>query len=135
MNEKYVPVNDSVYDALTQLQSNLSNEYGEDITISDTIDFLGHQFFVHTGILDIAGSYMKMMAKTREKNNKPGVMGWLLQGIGLAMPEDATCFIRSNIDVPLHWVHTRWILDIQGKNMLRCLTEPGADSKASGDET
>jgi hypothetical protein len=48
----------------------------------------------------------------------------ILSMAGMSMPKDTTCFIKADIDVPIHWMSTRWLLDIEGRNILRCLTEP-----------
>jgi hypothetical protein len=41
MMERSLPVSSGVYDAVIELQKSLIDEYGDDVTISDTIDFLG----------------------------------------------------------------------------------------------
>jgi len=47
----------------------------------------------------------------------------------LNMPDDDTCFIKMDIRVPLHWVSTRWLIDIEGKNVFKCLSEPDGPKK------
>ncbi|MCJ7445422.1 MAG: hypothetical protein MUO26_13010 [Methanotrichaceae archaeon] len=47
----------------------------------------------------------------------------------LARNKDATCFVRSNVDVPFHWLHTRWLIDIQGKNVFKCMLEPEEETQ------
>ncbi len=121
MAEAYLPVSSSVYDAVTELHKKLQAAYGDDITISDTLDFLGHQFFVHQRLLDIGRIVLTRMAVDRR------VPEWLnnaLREVGLHVPQDATCFIRANIDVPIHWASTRWLLDVEGTNVIKCLSEP-----------
>ncbi len=121
MAEKYLPVKDDVYGAIIDLHMRLQEVYGDNVTISDTIDFLGHQFFVHKRLLDIAGLQLK---KTAEEKGEPGILDKMLGAIGMGMPKDTTCFIRTDIEVPLHWFSTRWLRDIEGENILKCLSEP-----------
>jgi len=121
MAEKYLPINEDVYDAVLDLQRRLQDEYGDDVTISDTIDFLGHQFFVHQRLLDVASVQLKRMAEERKE---PSVLEKVMGAVGMNMPEDTTCFIRTDIGVPLRWASTRWLLDIEGANVLKCLSEP-----------
>jgi hypothetical protein len=120
MAEKYLPIKADVYDAILDLQMRLQEVYGDDVTISDTIDFLGHQFFVHKRLLDIASVQLKRMA---EEKSEPGILDKVLGAMGMSLPEDTTCFIRTGIEVPLHWASTRWLRDIEGANILKCLSE------------
>jgi hypothetical protein len=53
MSEKYLTVIIAVYGALMELQKRLQDAYGGEVSISDTIDFLGHQSFVVQRLLDI----------------------------------------------------------------------------------
>lgn len=126
MAEKYLPVTDEVEEAVLDLRRSLQEVYGHDVTISDTIDFLGHQFFVHNRLLDIASVQLKKMA---EERGEPGIMDKMLGALGMNMPKDSTCFIRTDIEVPLHWVSTRWLRDVEGVNILKCLTEPSEDKR------
>ncbi len=130
MAEAYLPVSSSVYDAVSELHKRLQEAYGNDVTISDTLDFLGHQFFVHQRLLDIGRIVLTRMAVDRR------VPDWLndtLNEVGLHVPQDATCFLRANVDVPSHWASTRWLIDVEGANVLKCLSEPGELSE--GKET
>ena len=121
MTEKYVDLREDSYNALLDLQERLQEVYGNDVTLSDTIDFLGHQFFVHQRLLDVAGIQLEKMA---EEKTEPTMIDKILSMAGMSMPKDATCFIKADIEVPIHWMSTRWLLDIEGRNILRCLTEP-----------
>ena len=121
MSENNLPVTTDVYDAVLNLQGRLREVYGEDVTISDTIDFLGHQFFVHQRLLDIAHIQLRRMA---EEKKEPTFLEKMLGLMGMSLPDDATCFIKTDIEVPLHWMSTRWLIDIEGKNVLKCLSEP-----------
>ncbi len=121
MAEKYLPVSEDVYDAVLDLQRRLQDEYGDDVTISDTVDFLGHQFFVHQRLLDVASVQLKRMARER---TEPSFLEKVMGAVGMDMPEDTTCFIRTDIDVPLRFATTRWLIDIEGANVLKCLSEP-----------
>ncbi len=123
MADRYLPISDDVYDAVIDLQQRLQEAYGGDVSISDTIDFLGHQFFVHQRLLDVASIQLKRMAKER---SEPSIIEKVMGAVGMNMPEDATCFIRTDIDVPLRWASTRWLMDIEGSNVLRCLSEQEA---------
>ncbi len=133
--ERSLPVSSGVYDAVIELQKSLIDEYGDDVTISDTIDFLGNQYFIHLRLLDIVSDRLEKMKETEPKK-EPGMLDNVLGFLGLSRPEDNTCFIRSDIPVPVHWVGTRWLLDIQGRNVIKCLTggedkaEKGEDKKA-----
>jgi hypothetical protein len=121
MTEAYLPVSSSVYDAVSDLHKRLQEAYGDDVTVSDTIDFLGHQFFVHQRLLDIGRIALSRMSVEKR------VPGWLnetLNDVGLHVPQDATCFIRANIDVPVRWASTRWLIDVEGINVMKCLSEP-----------
>ncbi len=126
MAEKNLSVTTGVYDAVLELQEGLQEVYGEDVTISDTIDFLGHQFFVHQRLLDIARIRLQRMA---EQKTEPNLLDRMLNLMGLNMPDDATCFIKTDAQVPLHWMSTRWLIDIEGKNIFRCLSEPESPEK------
>lgn len=121
MAEKNLPVTDDVQKAVLDLQRRLQEVYGDDVTISDTIDFLGHQFFVHNRLLDIASIQLKRMA---EERGEPGLLDKMLGALGMNMPKDTTCFIRTDIEVPLRWASTRWLVDVEGVNILRCLSGP-----------
>lgn len=121
MTERELPVTEDVYAAVMDLQERLQEAYGRDVTVSDTIDFLGHQFFVHQRLLDIARLQLEWMA---EEKSEPTLLDKMLGLMGMSMPEDATCFIRANVEVPLRWMSTRWLRDVEGKNILKCLSEP-----------
>ena len=121
MTEKYVDLREDSYNALLDLQERLQEVYGSDVTLSDTIDFLGHQFFVHQRLLDVARIQLEKMA---EDKTEPTMIDKILSMAGMSMPKDTTCFIKADIEVPIHWMSTRWLLDIEGRNILRCLTEP-----------
>lgn len=125
MAEKQLPVRAEVYDAVLDLQRRLQQVYG-DVSTSDTIDFLGHQFFVHQRLLDVASVQLKRLA---EEKTEPGIIDKALGIIGRSMPEDTTCFIRTDIEPPLHWASTRWLLDIEGANVLKCISEKEKKSK------
>jgi hypothetical protein len=129
MAEKNLSVTSDVYEAVLDLQGRLQEVYGEDVTISDTIDFLGHQFFVHQRLLDIARIQLQRMA---ERKTEPNLLDKMLELVGLNMPEDATCFIKTDARVPLHWMSTRWLIDIEGRNVFKCLSEPESPEKAKG---
>ena len=120
MTEKELTVTEDVYSAVMDLQDRLREAYGRDVTLSDTIDFLGHQFFVLKLLLDIAGPQIERMAEERAE---PSLIDGLLGLMGLSMPEDATCFVRADVGVPLHWMSTRWLREIEGRNILKCLSE------------
>ena len=90
MAKKDLSVNLAVYEAVLDLQDKLQEEYGEDVTISDTIDFLGHQFFVHQRLLEVAKIQLQKLA---EEKTEPNILDKLLGLAGLNMPSDATCFI------------------------------------------
>jgi hypothetical protein len=75
MAEKYLPITEDVYDAVLDLQKRLQDEYGNNVTISDTIDFLGHQFFVHQRLLDVASVQLKRMA---EERTEPSILDKML---------------------------------------------------------
>ncbi len=126
MVEKNLPVTDDVYEAVLDLQKRLQKVYGNNVTVSDTIDFLGHQFFVHNRLLDIARVQLKKMA---EENGEPGLIDKMLGPLGMGMPKDTTCFIRTDIEVPIHWASTRWLVDVEGVNVLKCLSEPQETKK------
>jgi hypothetical protein len=122
MGEKYLPVSESVYDAVVELNRRLREVY-EDVTISDTVDYMGHHLFIYQQMLEIIRNELNRMKSQPQYDM--GVMGGVLDLVqSLAKNKDATCFIRSNIDVPFHWIHTRWLLDIQGKNVFKCMLEP-----------
>ncbi|MFB3766163.1 MAG: hypothetical protein ACE14P_13085 [Methanotrichaceae archaeon] len=126
MAEAYLPVSSSVYDAVSELHKKLQEAYGNDVTISDTLDFLGHQFFVHQRLLEIGRI---MLTRMSVDNRVPPWLNDALKEVGLHIPQDATCFIRTNIDVPGHWASTRWLIDVEGANVLKCLSKPEAKSK------
>jgi len=122
MAEAYLPVSSSVYDAVSELHKRLQETYGNDVTVSDTLDFLGHQFFVHQRLLDVGRIVLTRMAVMDKR-----VPSWLndtLKEVGLHVPQDATCFLRANVDVPSHWASTRWLIDVEGTNVIKCLSEP-----------
>ncbi len=121
MTEKYIDLREDSYNALLDLQESLQEVYGNDVTLSDTVDFLGHQFFVHQRLLDVAGIQLEKMA---DEKTEPTMIDKILSMAGMSMPKDTTCFIKADIAVPIHWMSTRWLLDIEGRNILRCLTEP-----------
>ncbi len=121
MAERELSITEDVYAAVMDLQERLQEAYGQDVTVSDTIDFLGHQFFVHQRLLDIARLQLERMAEERAE---PTLLDKMLGLMGMSMPDDATCFVRADIDVPLRWMSTRWLRDIEGKNILKCLSEP-----------
>ncbi|MDM7913461.1 MAG: hypothetical protein QUS09_10220, partial [Methanotrichaceae archaeon] len=83
MAEKYLPVKTDVYDAILDLQMRLQEVYGDNVTISDTIDFLGHQFFVHKRLLDVASVQLKRAA---EERGEPGILNKVLGAIGMSLP-------------------------------------------------
>jgi hypothetical protein len=58
-----------------------------------------------------------------EERVEPSIVDKVLGAIGMSIPADTTCFIRTDIEVPLHWASTRWLLDIEGVNILKCLSE------------
>lgn len=129
MAEAYLPVSSSVYDAVSELHKSLQEVYGSDVMVSDTLDFLGHQFFVHQRLLDIGRIVLTRMAVDRR------VPAWLndtLKEIGLHIPQDATCFIKADVNVPSHWASTRWLIDVEGANIMKCLSEP--EGKPKGNE-
>lgn len=129
MAEAYLPVSSSVYDAVSELHKRLQEAYGSDVTVSDTLDFLGHQFFVHQRLLDIGRIVLTRMAVDRRV---PDWMNNTLKEVGLHVPQDATCFIRANVEVPSHWASTRWLIDVEGANVMKCLSEP--EGKSEGKE-
>ena len=127
MAEAYLPVSSSVYDAVSELHKRLQEVYGSDVTVSDTLDFLGHQFFVHQRLLDIGRIVLTRMAVVDKR--VPDWLNDMLKDVGLHVPEDATCFLRANVDVPSHWTSTRWLIDVEGANVLKCLSEPEEKSE------
>jgi len=134
MADQYLPVTEDAYEAVLLLQRRLQDVYGEDVTISDTIDFLGHQFFVNKRLLDGARLVMSMIddetkckcfkGLTACPLDQKSLVDDVLDVFGLRRPEDPTCFIETNIEVPLHWAVTRWVLDVEAKNLVRCLSQP-----------
>lgn len=126
MTEEFIALREDAYNAVLDLQARLQEVYGNDVTLSDTIDFLGHQFFVHQKLLDVARIQLEKMA---EEKTEPTMIDKILNLAGMSMPKDTTCFIKADIEVPIHWMSTRWLLDIEGKNILRCLTEPEKQEK------
>jgi hypothetical protein len=66
MSEKYLPVTPAVYEAVMELQKRLQNVYGSEVSVSDTIDFLGHQSFVSKRLLDILSLVTIERAEERE---------------------------------------------------------------------
>jgi len=126
MAETYLPVSSSAYDAVYELHKKLQEVYGNDVTVSDTLDFLGHQFFVHQRLLDIGRIVLTRMAVD---GRVPVWLNDTLKEVGLHVPQDATCFIRANVDVPSHWASTRWLIDVEGANVLKCLSEPEEKSE------
>ncbi len=121
MTEEFIALREDAYNAVLDLQARLQEVYGNDVTLSDTIDFLGHQFFVHQKLLDVARIQLEKMA---EEKTEPTMIDKILNLAGMSMPKDTTCFIKADIVVPIHWMSTRWLLDIEGRNILRCFTEP-----------
>jgi hypothetical protein len=141
MAEKYLPLTEDVYDAVILMQRRLQDVYGGDISISDTIDFLGHQFFLNKRLLEGARMVMSMVddetkckcfkGLTACPMGQKGLVDDVLGIFGLHRPEDPTCFIETNIDVPLHWAATRWVLDVEAKNLVRCLSQPEMKTQSS----
>lgn len=129
MPEKYLPVALAVYEAVMELQKRLQDEYGGEVSISDTVDFLGHQSFVHQRLLDVLSLVTR--ERTAEQKERQGLrlMEWILGALGQELPQDSTCFIRTEISVPLHWAGTRWLRDIEGMNIISCIIEPEGEKK------
>ena len=121
MVEKELPVTEDVYAAVLDLQERLQEAYGMDVTVSDTIDFLGHQFFILKMLLDIELLQVERMAKEQAE---PSLIDKLLGLMGLSMPQDPACFVRADVGIPLHWMSTRWLREIEGENLLKCLSGP-----------
>ncbi|MDD1752670.1 MAG: hypothetical protein LUQ38_06225 [Methanotrichaceae archaeon] len=129
MAEKNLPVSESVSDAVLELHKRLQEVYGDDVTISDTIDYMGHHLFIYQQLLEIIKSELDRLRDQPQCDI--GAMKGLLDFVqSLARNKDATCFVRSNVDVPFHWIHTRWLFDIQGKNIFKCMLEPEEESKS-----
>jgi hypothetical protein len=135
MTEKYLPVTPAVYQAVIELQKRLQEEYGSEVSISEALDFLGHQSFVHQRLLEI----LSLVARERDEEQKtvrdigdkrdPGLMEWLFDALSQKLPRDSTCFIRTGVSVPLHWAGTRWLRDIEGMNILTCFLEQAGEKK------
>jgi hypothetical protein len=125
-SEKYIALREDTYNAVMDLQASLQEAYGNNVTLSDTIDFLGHQFFVHQRLLDVASFQLEKMANEK---TEPTMIDKILNLAGMSMPKDATCFIKADIAVPIHWISTRWLIDIEGRNVLKCVTEPEKQAK------
>ena len=123
MPEMSLPVSPAIYDAVLELQRRLQKAYGPDVTLSDTVDFLGHQAFLFNGLLGIAETWFKITQDENESKMNTAIMDRLLESVGAHRPEVATCFMRANVDLPLHWATTRWLADTQGKNIVKCLFE------------
>jgi hypothetical protein len=88
---------------------------------------LGHHLFVYQQMLELIRNELNRI--NSQSQCDMGVMGGVLDLVqSLAKNKDATCFIRSNIDVPFHWYHTRWLLDIHGKNVFKCMLEPDEEN-------
>jgi hypothetical protein len=135
MSEKYLPVTLAVYEAVIELQKRLQDEYGGEVSIADTIDFLGHQSFIHQRLLDIL-SLVERERTGEQKDRRdmrdrqgPRLMEWLFGAVGQKLPQDSTCFIRTKVSVPLHWAGTRWLRDIEGMNIIACFMEPEGEKK------
>ncbi len=129
MAEKNLLVSESVFNAVLELHKRLREVYGNEVTISDTIDYMGHHLFIYQQLLKILRSELDRL-RDQPQGDK-GTMTGLLDFVqSLAKKQDATCFIRSNVNVPFHWAHTRWLLDIQGKNIFKCMLEPEEESKS-----
>jgi hypothetical protein len=132
MAEKYLPVSGSVYDAVIELNRRLREVYG-DVTISDTVDYMGHHLFIYQQMLEIIKNELNRIKSQSQCDM--GVMGGVLELVqSLAANKDATCFVRSEIDVPFHWFHTRWLIDIQGKNVFKCMLEPDEETAPKAKE-
>ncbi|NPV61852.1 MAG: hypothetical protein HPY61_04355 [Methanotrichaceae archaeon] len=134
MADKYLPVTDDLYDAVLLLQRRLQDAYGDDVSIADTIDFLGHQFFINKRLLDGARIVMDMIDEDTKcklfkglvacPQDQRSVVDDVLGIFGLQRPEDPTCVLETGVEVPLHWAATRWVLDVEARNMVRCLSRP-----------
>jgi hypothetical protein len=135
MPEKYLPVTIAVYEAVSELQNRLQEEYEREVSISDAIDFLGHQSFVHQRLLEVLS--LAIEERTEEQKDRRdlrdrhdlGLMEQLLGSLGEKLLQDGTCFIRTSVSVPLHWAGTRWLRDIEGMNVIKCLLRPDAEKK------
>jgi|GEM_PF-1613641 hypothetical protein len=123
MPEMSLPVSPTVYDAVLELQRRLQKAYGTGITLSDTVDFLGYQSFLFNGLLGIAETWLKVTQDENTSKINKTLVDKLLESVGAHRPEVATCFVRANVDLPLHWATTRWLADMQGKNIVKCLFE------------
>jgi hypothetical protein len=140
MADKYLPVTEDLYDAVLLLQRRLQNAYGDDVSISDTVDFLGHQFFINKRLLDGARIAMDMVDdETKCKmfkgliacpQDQKSVVDDVLDIFGLRRPEDPTCILETGVEVPMHWATTRWVLDVEARNMVRCLSKPETEGQA-----
>jgi hypothetical protein len=128
--EKNLPISESVFDAVLDLHKRLQEVYGDDVTISDTIDYMGHHLFIYQHSLEIIKRELDRL-RDQPQGDMDAIKGLLDFVRSLARNKDATCFVRSNVDVPFHWIHTRWILDIQGKNIFKCMLEPEEESKSN----
>ena len=123
MPEMSLPVSPAVYDAVLELQRRLQKAYGPGVTLSDTVDFLGNQSFLFSSLLGIAETWLKITQEENASKMNTTLMDRLLESVGAHRPEIATCFVRANVDLPLHWATTRWLVDMQGKNIVKCLFE------------
>jgi len=124
MSEKYLPVTPAVYEAVMEMQKRLQNVYGSEVSVSDTIDFLGHQSFANQRLLDILNLVMSERTKEQKDEQDQSFLEWLLDALKEKLPQDGTCFLKTEISVPLHWAGTRWLRDIEGMNIIKCLIEP-----------
>jgi hypothetical protein len=131
MADKYLPVTEDLYDAVLLLQRRLQNAYGDDVSISDTVDFLGHQFFINKRLLDGARIAMEMFKGLIAcPQDQKSVVDDVLDIFGLRRPEDPTCILETGVEVPMHWATTRWVLDVEARNMVRCLSKPETEGQA-----
>jgi hypothetical protein len=124
MSEKYLPVTPLVYEAVMELQRRLQNVYGSEVSVSDTIDFLGHQSFVNQRLLEILGLVIGERTKEQKEGQEQSFLMWLLDALEEKLPQDSTCFLKTEISVPLHWAGTRWLRDIEGYNIIKCPSGP-----------
>jgi hypothetical protein len=107
MPEMSLPVSPAVYDAVLELQRRLQKEYGTGVTLSDTVDFLGYHSFLFNGLLVIIETWLKVTQKENTSKINTTLVDKLLESVGAHRPEVATCFVRANVDLPLHWATTR----------------------------
>jgi hypothetical protein len=129
MADKYLPVTEDLYDAVLLLQRRLQNAYGDDVSISDTVDFLGHQFFINKRLLDGARIAMDMVDDETKCKMFKGLIA-CPQDQKSVVDEDPTCILETGVEVPMHWATTRWVLDVEARNMVRCLSKPETEGQA-----